>query len=62
MSLENKVDITVYREMLGQELTDEEWVAFASYVESSVEEFLEERLGTWLQFLPEIVKEERKYE
>jgi hypothetical protein len=62
LSLENKVDVTVYRDMLGQVLTDEEWVAFASYVESSMEDFLEERLGTWLQYLPEILEEERKYD
>lgn len=62
MSLENKVDVTVYREMLDQELTDEEWVAFASFVESSMEDFLEEKLGTWLKYLPEILEEEKKYD
>jgi hypothetical protein len=48
--------------MLDQELTDEEWVAFASFVESSMEDFLEEKLGTWLKYLPEILEEERKYD
>jgi hypothetical protein len=61
MELENKVEITVYREMIKQQLTDEEWEALASHIEGSIDQFIEDSTEYWLQELPSIVEEERKY-
>ena len=59
--LENKVDITVYREMLGQTLTDRQWEVLAGYIEGSVEQYLEDNLAVWLDSIDELVAEESKY-
>jgi hypothetical protein len=62
MSLENKVDITVYRDMVSKTLTDRQWEVIAGHIEGAVEEFLEINLDVWLDNIDELVAEEDKYE
>ena len=62
LSLENKVDITVYRDMVSKTLTDRQWEVIAGHIEGAVEEFLEINLDLWLQDIDKLVEEEDRYE
>jgi hypothetical protein len=62
MKLENKVDITVHRQMVGKELTDEQWWVLSAHIENAVFDFIEESFDSWLENLDKIVEEERKYD
>ena len=61
LSLENKVDITVYRDMVSKNLTDRQWEVIAGHIEGAVEEFLEINLDLWLEDIDKLVEEEDKY-
>jgi hypothetical protein len=60
--MENKVDITVFRDMVSKTLTDRQWEVMASHIEGAILEFLEENLDIWLDNIDELVAEEDKYE
>jgi hypothetical protein len=59
--MENKVDITVFRDMVSKTLTDRQWEVMASHIEGATLEFLEENLDIWLDSIDELVAEEDKY-
>lgn len=56
--MKNKVDITVYRDMVSKTLTDRQWEVLAGHIEGATIEFLEENLGVWLDNVDELVAEE----
>ena len=64
--LENKVDYTVTREEVGnyfsRTFTDKEWEVLASEIENIFYHYLWEDLPGIIEDLPNIVKEDSKYD
>jgi hypothetical protein len=62
MTPENKVEITVHRDLIGKILTDREWEVLASHIEGATLEFIENSFDEWLDNIDELVAEEDRYE